>query len=85
MVRIGNRGLGAGIFALLVFLAFFIVMFVATALHVRVGAAIYLLGFLAVGLGFYVREDTFAMGSIMGLSLLIILDIYANIGVLTHW
>lgn len=48
------------------------------------GLLLYVLAMCAIGFGFWSKEDTVAMGGIIGLSLLMILDILLRVGVLSY-
>lgn len=55
--------------------------------HMKVsmlGLALYGLAFLSIVLGFWSKEDTIAVGGIIGISLLMILDILLRVGVLSY-
>ncbi|MHB8603997.1 MAG: hypothetical protein ACYDCK_01980 [Thermoplasmatota archaeon] len=71
--------------ALLLMLATFVAMAYAVIAGVKLGGMIYLAAVATIVLGMASREDAVAVGGVMGLSLLVILDIYKDIGVLTHY
>ncbi|MHB8586790.1 MAG: hypothetical protein ACYDDF_13265 [Thermoplasmatota archaeon] len=52
---------------------------------VQLGPLVYVIGIGVVILGFASREDAVAVGGIMGLNLLVILDIALRIGILPKW
>lgn len=51
--------------------------------RVQFGLGLYLLSFVVIGLGFWSKEDVVAIGGIIALSLLIVLDVLLRIGVLS--
>jgi hypothetical protein len=73
------------ILAAIAFFAFALLLIYATATHVKLGWSIYAIGLVATILGFASREDAFAVGGIIGLNLLVILDIVLRIGVLKRF
>lgn len=68
--------------AVLVLVLFAVVTFYAAVTHTRVGLPLYLIGILATGLGFWARQDAAAVGGILGLNLVLMLDIAIRIGIL---
>lgn len=57
---------------------------VAQGARVKFGLLLYLLAVFTIGFGFWSKEDTVAIGGIVGFSLLIILDILLRVGILSY-
>lgn len=75
------------LFAFLGLLAFAVAGGTAEAskdFRVNFGLGLYALALLTIIFGFWSKEDTVAMGGIIGISLLMILDILLRVGILSY-
>ena len=68
--------------AFLVFVLFAVALFYASLTRQRLGGLLYVLAVAAIGLGMWSKEDGTAIGGIIGLKLLVVLDIALRIGIL---
>lgn len=93
MAQFAVHGTWRSVIALTFLLAFagLLTFAVAGGLHdasktarVYFGLILYLLAFFAIGFGFWSKEDTVAVGGIIGVSLLMILDILLRVGILSY-
>lgn len=82
MAQLGIQGTWKSIFALASMLTLYGLMAYASFAHVSLGVMIYLIALLVLVLGFWSKEDSVAVGGIIGISMLVILDILLRIGVL---
>lgn len=69
-------------FAFAVFLVFAVTLLFAAFAQTRLGPLLYVLCLASIGLGFWAREDNAAMGGVIGLNLLVMLDVVLRIGIL---
>lgn len=70
--------------ALLALLGYAMVNY-AAGTHVQLGYTIYLLSIFVIVAGIVTKEDTIAIGGVMLLNLIVILDIVYYIGVIGPW
>lgn len=90
MARVFSGGRPVAILGLLALVIFFLLLaygayaagYEGRAGEVKLGASIYLLCLGTMVLGFASREDAVAIGAVIGLNILVILDIALRIGVL---
>ncbi|MEA3200184.1 MAG: hypothetical protein QOE90_1612 [Thermoplasmata archaeon] len=82
MAQLTIHGTWKSIVALACLVAFIGVVAYAVAAGVSLGAWPYLLVIATMVFGFWSREDHIAIGGIIGLSLLIVLDVVLRIGIL---
>lgn len=68
--------------AFLVFVLFAVALFYAALTRERLGGLLYVLAVAAIGLGMWSKQDSAAIGGIIGLNLLVVLDIALRIGIL---
>lgn len=83
MAQLAITGSWKSIAALTSFFVLIGLMGYATVTVTSFGVLLYLLAILVIALGFWSKEDMVAMGGIIGISALIILDILLRIGVLS--
>lgn len=98
MAQFGIHGGWKSIAALASLLTFFGLLLYASLMHlgpwhnladptirattVRLGMILYVLAILAIFFGFWSKEDTIAMGGIVGISLLMVMDVLLRVGML---
>jgi hypothetical protein len=82
MAQLKVHGNWKSISALACFVALVGVLTFALVAHESVGIWLYVLAFAAMILGFMSKEDHIAIGGIMGIFLVLILDIILRIGLL---
>jgi len=82
MAQLTIHGTWKSILGLAFLFAFVALVAFAVASGKSLGIWLYALAFAAMVFGFWSKEDHVAIGGIMGLSLLVILDILLRIGVL---
>lgn len=68
--------------AFLVFVLFAVALLYAALTRQRLGGLLYVLAVGAIGLGMWSKEDSAAIGGIIGLNFLVVLDIALRIGIL---
>ncbi len=83
MAQLAIQGNWKSISALASLLTLFALMGYASIAGVSIGVTLYLLAIVVIFLGFWSKEDSVAIGGIIGLNLLIVLDILLRIGVLS--
>lgn len=82
MAQLAYMGDWKSVFALASLLTLFALMGYASIAHVSLGPIIYVIALAVIVLGFWSKEDAIAIGGIVGINLLVILDILLRIGVL---
>lgn len=65
-----------------VMLLFGALIIFATATSTKLGGMLYLVGLAAIVMGFWTKEDSAAIGGVIGICFVVILDIIAHIGLL---
>lgn len=83
MAQFGLHGSWKGIVALASLFAFIGLLTYAIVAGQSFGVTLYLLAILAIGFGFASKEDTIAVGGIIAISLLSVLDVLLRVGVLS--
>lgn len=68
--------------AFLVLVLFAMALFYAAVTRERVGGLLYVLGLAAVALGLWAKQDASAVGGIVGLNIVLVLDIAMRVGIL---
>ena len=82
MAQFGVQRAPANMLALFTMLAFLLLIAYAAFTGTKMGGRLYLLGLAAIILGFWTKEDSVAIGGVIGLNFLVILDILLHIGLL---